>query len=66
MIVVLTKHAKEKMMLFGINKEDIKKAIAQGAKFKQTDGFVAKYMHIRIPYKIRGDRYIIKNVLIER
>ena len=43
----------------------IKKAISQGAKVEQTDGFLAKYAYIRVAYKKRGDRYRIKTVFVE-
>ncbi len=61
----ITKHAKEKMVLHGISKEEIMKAITQGAKFQQTDGLLAKYGYIRVAYKKRGNTYRIKTVFVE-
>ncbi|MCK4589588.1 MAG: DUF4258 domain-containing protein [Nanoarchaeota archaeon] len=61
----ITKHAKEKMVIHGITTEQIKKAINQGSKFEQTDGFLVKYSYIRVAYKKRGDLYRIKTVYIE-
>lgn len=65
MILDITKHAKQKMIIHGITKEQIMTSIKQGAKFEQTDGFLAKYPYIRVAYKKKGDRYKIKTVYIE-
>lgn len=47
--------------------EDVKKCIKRGAKFKQTDGFLAVYSYIRVAYKIIGeDMYLIKTVMVEK
>ncbi|HLD05546.1 MAG TPA: DUF4258 domain-containing protein [Candidatus Nanoarchaeia archaeon] len=61
----LTRHAKEKMVIHGISKEQVIKAIKQGAKFQQTDGFLVKYSYLRVAYTKRGDTYRIKTVFIE-
>lgn len=47
-----------------INVEQIKRAIQQGAKIKQTDGLLAIYADIEVAYKIRGEKYIIKTVKV--
>ena len=65
MILDITEHAKEKMLIYGITSEQIIKTIKQGAKFQQTDGFLAKYSYLRVAYKKRGDTYRIKTVYIE-
>lgn len=65
MILDITEHAKQKMVIHGITKEQIIKTIKQGAKFEQTDGFLAKYSYIRVAYKKRGDSYKIKTVYVE-
>ena len=65
MILGITEHAKEKMLIYGITAEQIIKAIKQGAKFQQTDGFLVKYSYLRVAYKKRGDLYRIKTVYTE-
>ena len=66
MILDITEHAKQRMICHGISKEQVKKAIQQGAKFEQTDGFLAKHSYIRVAYKRHGERYRIKTVFVER
>ncbi len=61
----ITEHAKKKMVIHGITADQITKAIKQGAKFEQTDGFLVKYSYIRVAYKKRGGIYRIKTVYIE-
>jgi len=65
MILEFTEHAKQKMVIHGVTKEQVKKAIQQGAKFEQTDGLLAKYSYIRVAYKKRSEVYRIKTVFIE-
>ncbi|MEK6960161.1 MAG: DUF4258 domain-containing protein [Nanoarchaeota archaeon] len=65
MRLILTRHAQEQMDARGIDKEQIKTAIARGSKTPQTDGLVARYTYIRIAYKVTGDEYIIKTVMID-
>ncbi|MBI2666445.1 DUF4258 domain-containing protein [Candidatus Woesearchaeota archaeon] len=66
MELVLTLHARERMDHHGISEEQIKLAIQRGAKTPQTDGLVAVYTYIRVAYKIYGEKYIIKTVMVER
>jgi len=62
----ISKHANDKMMWLGITEEQIKKAIVQGAKFKQTEGYLAKYTYISVAYKIIGPNYYkVKTVFID-
>ena len=64
-IIVLTRHAKEKMVVHGITKEQIKRTIQQGAKMKQTDGYLASYAYVKVAYKEIGkNMYKIKTVFI--
>lgn len=65
MILILTYHAKKQMAERGINKNQIKEVIKKGAKIKQTDGLVASYGYVKVAYKIRGSKYIIKTVMIK-
>jgi len=53
------------MILRGIDKEQIIRAIQRGAKVRQTDGLLAIYAYIRVAYKTRGDKYIIKTVMVD-
>ena len=65
MIIEFTEHAKQRMVIHGITKDQVKKTILQGARFEQTDGFLAKYSYIRVAYKKRSEVYRIKTVFIE-
>lgn len=64
MRLIIRKHAKDRMILRGIDEDQIIQVIQRGAKVKQTDGFLATYTYIQVAYKIRGDYYIIKTVKI--
>lgn len=64
MKLVITLHARDMMAERGIDEEQIKRIIKQGAISKQTDGLLARYGYIEIAYKIRGEVYIIKTVKI--
>ena len=66
MRLIFTIHARERMDYHGISGEQIRVVIQLGAKMPQTDGFVAVYTYIRVAYKIKGDKYIIKTVMIQR
>lgn len=64
--IKITKHAKEKMAVCGITKWQVKTAIQQGAKFSQTDGYLASYTYIKVAYKkIGGNCYKIKTVFVD-
>ena len=49
----------------GIDEEQIRTTIKRGSKIRQTDGFKSIYSYIGVCYKIRGNKYIIKTVMIE-
>jgi Domain of unknown function (DUF4258) len=66
MELIITFHARRRMDFHGISEEQIKLAIQRGAKTPQTEGFVAVYTYIRVAYKVIGEKYIIKTVMIER
>jgi len=66
MRLIFTINARERMDYHGISGEQIRVVIQLGAKMPQTDGFVAVYTYIRVAYKIKGDKYIIKTVMIQR
>ena len=62
----ISKHANDKMMWLGITEEQVKKTIVSGAKFNQTDGFLAKYTYISVAYKkLSEDYYLVKTVFID-
>ena len=50
----------------GITEEQIKTAIQRGAKVPQTDGFLVMYTYIRVAYKVKYDKCIIKTVMMDR
>ncbi len=64
MKLILTLHAKEQMVERGISKQRIIDAIKKGSKVVQTDGFLASYTYIKVAYKVRGDNYIVKTVMM--
>lgn len=64
-VLLFTKHSKEKIILHGITKEQVKIAIERGAKVRQTNGFLASYAYIKVAYKKVGEStYKIKTVFI--
>lgn len=65
-IIILTKHADDKRKIEGITIEQIKDCIKRGSKYKQTDGLKAVYSYINVAYKIRGNKYIIKSVFVNK
>ncbi|MBS3056576.1 MAG: hypothetical protein J4473_04035 [Candidatus Aenigmarchaeota archaeon] len=59
----ITKHANDKMMWLGINKGQVKRAVVFGSKFRQYDGYLARYSSICVAYKKIGqNRYLVKTV----
>jgi uncharacterized protein YktB (UPF0637 family) len=64
MKLIIKDHAKKRMDLRGIDKDQIKRAIQRGSKVKQTDGLLTTHTYIQVAYKIRGEYYIIKTVKI--
>ncbi len=64
MNLILTLHAKEQMVERGISKQQIIDAIKRGPKVVQTDGFLASYGYVKVAYKIRGDAFIVKTVML--
>ena len=64
MNLILTLHAKEQMVERGISKRQVIDTIKKGSKVVQTDGFLVSYSYIKVAYKIKGDKYIVKTVMI--
>jgi hypothetical protein len=48
----------------GVSKQQAIDTITKGAKVRQTDGLLASYSYIKVAYKIRGEKYVIKTVMI--
>lgn len=66
MKLIITDHARQQMFERGIDEEQIKIAITRGAKFKQTEGYIASYTYIKVAYKCIGDEtYKIKTVMVD-
>ncbi|MBI5393092.1 DUF4258 domain-containing protein [Candidatus Woesearchaeota archaeon] len=65
MELIITEHARQQMFERGIDEDQIIETLSKGAKIKQTDGFKSIYTYIGVCYKIRGNKYIIKTVIIE-
>jgi len=66
LILQISKHAKEKMDIEGVDEDQIIDAIKMGSKTRQTDGYLATYTYIKVAYKKRGDIYRVKTVFVER
>lgn len=65
MIVLLTKHAKERMAQYAITKEQVKEAIIHGAAVRQTEGYLASFGYLKVAYrKIDSETYKIKTVFV--
>lgn len=61
----ITRHAKEKMIIPGISKEQVKRAIQHGAKTRQTDGYLVSYTYLKVSYKVIGENcHKIKTVFV--
>lgn len=63
--LIITKHARDQMFNRGIDEDQIRKVISQGAKIKQTDGLKSIHGYIGVCYKIVGNKYVVKTVIIE-
>lgn len=63
--LVITKHAKERMIQHGITKDQIRMAVEHGAKVKQTEGYLASFAYVKVAYKKIGENtYKIKTVFV--
>ena len=66
MIILLSKHAKERMAEKGITVGMIKETIKRGAITRQTNGYLAKYSYFAVAYKIiKPGVYKIKTVMVK-
>lgn len=66
MIIQISKHAKERMDIEGIDEDQIKRAIKRGSISRQTSGYLATYTYIKVAYKRKGDVYRIKTVFVDK
>jgi len=65
MDIIYSKHSNDKRILYGLTKEQIRRAVMRGATVKQTDGYLASYREIRIAYKkLNKEVYYIKTIYI--
>lgn len=65
--LLITRHAKEKMIIHGVNMEQVRTAITRGAKVRQTEGWLASYCYLKVAYrKIGAQTYKIKTVFVEQ
>ncbi|MBI3052340.1 DUF4258 domain-containing protein [Candidatus Woesearchaeota archaeon] len=62
--LILTLHAKEQMVERGVSRQQVIDTIKKGSKVVQTDGFLASYSYIKVAYKMRGDKFIVKTVML--
>jgi|GEM_PF-1183416 len=62
--LVFKEHAVERMLDRGITKEQVRRAIERGSKFKQTDGMLSTYTYFSVAYKKMGDKYTVKTIII--
>ncbi|MBI4448994.1 DUF4258 domain-containing protein [Candidatus Woesearchaeota archaeon] len=66
MRLIISSHARDAMFERGIDEEQIKLAIQRGAKFKQTEGYLAVHTYLRIAYrKLDEETYKIKTVMVD-
>lgn len=66
MRLILTKHANDRRILYGLSKEQIKRCIKMGARIKQTNGYLASYTYLKVAYKKVGKAYLVKTIFIKR
>lgn len=61
--VILTKHARERMVSRGISLGEIKKAILKGSKRIQNGKVVAAYRYFEVVYKKVDETFVVVTVL---
>jgi len=67
MRLLITKHAMDMMIERGIDEDQIKRAIKNGAISRQTEGCLASYTYIEVAFKkLSNDVYKIKTVKIKK
>lgn len=66
MELIVTLHARQRMDFYGITESQVREVIQRGAKTPQTDGLLAVHTYIRVAYKVHGNKYIVKTVMVDR
>ena len=64
MKIILTKHARERMVLRGISLEEIKEAILKGSKRIQNGKIVAAYRYFEVVYKRVDEIFVVITVAL--
>ena len=62
MSIILTKHARERMVLRGISLEEVKDAIMKGGKRIQDGKIVATYRYFEVVYKKVSGVFVVVTV----
>ncbi len=66
MRLLITRHAKERMVSRGLTFEQVKIAIQRGATTKQTEGYESHYSYYSVCWKKIGeDVYKVKTIKIK-
>ena len=60
--IVLTKHARERMILRGISLEEVKNAISKGSKRIQDGKIIATYRYFEVVYKRVDEIFVVVTV----
>ncbi len=63
MKIILTKHARGRMVSRGISLEEVKKAIMKGSKRIQNGKIVAAYRYFEVVYKKVDETFVVVTVL---
>ena len=62
MEIILTKHARERMIVRGISLEEIKNAILKGSKRIQDGKIIATYRYFEVVYRRADDMFVVITV----
>ena len=62
MKIILTKHARERMIARGISLEEVKNAILRGSKRVQDGKIVAAYRYFEVVYKKVDEIFVVVTV----
>jgi hypothetical protein len=62
MRIILTKHARERMISRGISLEEVKNAILRGSKSIQDGKIIATYRYFEVVYKKVDEIFVVVTV----
>jgi hypothetical protein len=62
MRIILTKHARERMVSWGISLEEVKNAILKGSRRIQGGKIVAAYRYFEVVYKKVDEIFVVVTV----